>query len=106
MEMNGEVLSRYKELDIYYPRFDTLELRCTNLMIPRLHQDVTMSLAGPLTRHYGLTPSHDRIIGSHAADGMAWHDPRFTRHIGTFVFRDGEYTFYDEMPEDELRELM
>ena len=106
MIMKEKELIQYKELDIYYPQFDTMELRCTNFMIPCLHKDVTMTFAGPLTRNYGLIPSHDRIVCSHVSDGMAWHDSEFISQIGTFVFCDGKYTFYDEMTKEELKELL
>ena len=104
--MNEKELINYKELDIYYPEFNTIELRCTNIMVPCLHKDVTLSLAGPLTRNYGLIPSHDRIVCSHVSDGMVWHDSEFISQIGTFVFCDGQYTFYDELTEKELNELL
>lgn len=96
----------YKELDIYYPQFDTIELQCTNFLIPCFHKDVTMALAGPLTRNCRLIPSHDRIVGSHVSEGKVWHDTKFISHIGTFVFCNGEYSFYDELTEEELKELL
>lgn len=104
--MNEKELIHYKELDIYYPKFDTIELRCTNLMIPCFHKDVTMSLAGPLTRNYRLIPSHDNIVGSHVSDGKVWFDSEFIPWIGTFVFCNGRYSFYDKLPEKELKELL
>lgn len=106
MEMNEKVLIHYKGLDIYYPQFDTMELRCTNFMIPCLHKDVTMTLAGPPTRNYRRIPSHSRIVGSHVSDGKVWYDSEFISLIGTFVFCDGQYTFYGEMTEEELNELL
>lgn len=75
--MKKDEIVHYKELDIYYPQFDTMELCCTNLMIPHFHKDVTMTLAGPLTRNYSLVPSHSRIVGSHVSDGKVWHDSEF-----------------------------
>lgn len=104
--MDGKELIHYKELDIYYPRFDNIELRCTNIMIPCFHKDVTMSLAGPFTRNCRLIPSHDRIVDPHVSEGKVWNDSEFISQIGTFVFCDGKYTFYDELPENELKELL
>ena len=106
MEMNEKELIRYKELDIYYPQFDTVELRCTSIMLPCFHKDVTMALAGPLTRNYRLIPTHDRIVGRHVSDGKAYFNSEFISQIGTFVFCDGEYTFYDELTEEELKDLL
>lgn len=104
--MKKDEIVHYKELDIYYPQFDTIELQCTNFLIPCFHKDVTMSLAGPLTRNYSLIPSHDRIVGWHVSDGKVWLDSEFISQIGTFVFCDGRYTFYDEMTEEDLKELL
>lgn len=104
--MAKDEIIHYKELDIYYPQFDTIELQCTNFLIPCFHKNVTMSLAGPLTRNYSLIPSHDRIVGSHVSDGKVWLDSEFISQIGTFVFCDGRYTFYDEMTEEDLKELL
>lgn len=104
--MKKDEIIHYKELDIYCPEFDTMELRCTNIMIPCFHKDVTMTLAGPLTRNYSLVPSHSRIVGSHVSDGKVWHDSEFISQIGTFVFCDGRYSFYDEMTEEDLKELL
>ena len=104
--MKKDEIVHYKELDIYYPQFDIMELRCTNIMIPCFHKDVTMTLAGPLTRNYSLVPSHSRIVGSHVSDGKVWHDSEFISQIGTFVFCDGRYSFYDEMTEEDLKELL
>ena len=103
--MKDTSLIHYKELDIHYPQFDTMELRCTNIMIPCFHKDVTMSLAGPLTRNRGLIPSHDRIVGAHVSDGKAYLDSEFISQIGTFVFCNGEYTFYDKLSGNELKEM-
>lgn len=104
--MNEKELKHYKELDIHYPQFDTMELRCTNIMIPSFHKDVTMTLTGPLTRNYSLKPSHDRIVGCHVSDRKAYLDTEFISKIGTFVFCDGKYTFYDELTKEELKELL
>ncbi|MCQ2332861.1 MAG: ATP-grasp domain-containing protein, partial [Paludibacteraceae bacterium] len=35
-----------------------------------------------------------------------WHDSEFISQIGTFVFCDGGYSFYDEMTEEDLKELL
>ena len=104
--MKKDEIIHYKELDIYYPQFDTIELQCTNFMIPCFHKDVTMALAGPLTRNCRLIPSHARIVGPHVSEGKVWNDSEFISQIGTFVFCDGKYTFYDELPENELKELL
>ncbi len=104
--MNERELIHYKELDIYYPQFDTMELRCTNIMVPCFHKDVTMSLAGPFTRNCRLIPSHNRIMGWHVSDGKAYLYSEFISKIDTFVFCDGKYTFHYELSEKELKDLL
>lgn len=104
--MTKDEIIHYKELDIYCPEFNTIELCCTNIMIPCFHKDTTLSLAGPFTRNYGLIPSHDRVVGWYVSDGKAYLNSEFIPQIDTFVFCDGKYSFYYELSENELRKLL
>ena len=105
--MNNNDLVQYKELDIYYPQFDTIELCCTNIMIPCFHQDVTFSLSGPNTLDWRLIPSHRRIIGGHVSDGKSYLGGKRFPSMGAFVYCCGEYNFYDRgLPDDELTKVL
>lgn len=103
--MNNNDSVQYKELDIFYPQFDTIGLCCTNIMIPCFHKDVTMALAGPLTRNYGLISSHDRIVGRCVSDGKVYLESEPIPLIGTFVFCEGKYAFYNRLTGEKLKEL-
>lgn len=107
MEMNGKEVIRYKGLDIFYPQFDTIELRCTNIMVPCLHKDVTFALSGPNTLDKRLIPSHGRIVGWHVSDGKAYRDSKLIPKMGTFAYWGGRYSFYERwLPEDELAKVL
>lgn len=97
----------YKELDIYCPQFDSIELRCTNMLLPCLHKEITFAISGPYTANRRLIPSHDRIVGWHITDGKLYEGARTDIPLDTFIYSEGRAFFYfDDFPEEKLKGLL
>jgi len=85
--------STYKDLVIYYPRTDSIVLRCFIRPEPSKDPGVVFCCAAAFTLDYKKEADHGRICSAHVSDGVYYPKPRIRRNTGAFVFCDASWDF-------------
>ena len=97
---NQEVISpvvivdtMYTGLTIYYPKTDSISLRCFERPDPATDPDIIFCCAAAFTLDYETKADHSRICSAHVSDGVYYKKPRSSRYTGAFVTSKGEWSF-------------
>lgn len=81
------------DLVFYYPRTDSIALRCFVRPEPDKDPDIVFCCAAAFTLDYKQEANHNRICSAHVSDGVYYSTPRIRRNTGAFVSSNGTWKF-------------
>lgn len=89
--------SSFSDLVFYYPRTDSIVLRCFDRPEPLKDPDIVFCCAAAFSGGLETTASHSRICSAHVSGGRYYPKPRISRYTGAFVSYGGSWAFlYDK----------
>ena len=84
----------------YYPKTDSIALRCFVRPEPEKDKDIVFCCAAAFTLDYRTEADHHRICSAHVSDGVFYPKPRIKRNTGAFVSYKGLWSFLYEADAD------
>ena len=85
--------STQRGLRLYYPRSDSVDLRCFERPIPEVDSTIIFCCAAAYTGVDKINYKHKNIAGDHVSNGTRFGGYRCDRNSGAFVFYDKKWKF-------------